>query len=153
MSGTVPIWKLAIVTSLKVFKQRGDGESYTSRECCLSLLSCPVSPLRAMGWEGTESIVQTPGADENLVASSFINSWGTPFIPSTCITLVPSKGVLKAWAKVSIWLSLSQSLGSQAGFMLKLPVQLLSPTHCLPTGQLRRSGHHLVSEACGSSCR
>lgn len=74
--------------------------------CCWSPPFLPGVPLGGSGWEGIESMAQTPGTDENAAVNSFINSQRAPFIPSTCIPLVLKQPFQ---VTVSDWLTLSES--------------------------------------------
>ena len=94
-------------------------------------------------------MAQTPVTGENAGVSSCVNSQGTPFIPSICIPLVPSKHVLQV--AVSDWLLLSKSpisrlsgrfqFGSHVEVASEAPqphslfsnnvcVEAATPTHC-----------------------
>lgn len=71
--------------------------------------------LGGSGWESSKSMAQILGASKTRAASTFINSQGAIFIPSTCVPLVPNKHGLQV--AVPDWLPFHhQSLGSQASF-------------------------------------
>lgn len=69
-------------------------------------------------------MAQIQGTGENAAASSFINSWRTPFTLSILIPLVPSKPVLQKG--VPDWLLLSASSISRLSGRLQFVPHVLA---------------------------
>lgn len=64
-------------------------------------------------------MAQIKGTGENAAASSFINSWRTPFTLSILIPLVPSKPVLQKG--VPDWLLSASSISRLSGRLQFVP--------------------------------